>query len=97
MFLEPPTSTEIIAALRLLSLNKAVGHDQIPPYFLRIAVDVIAPYLVYFFQVSFIKGIFRESCTIVKGIPLHKKGYKTNSLTTALFHFFLAYPKLLNA
>ena len=48
------------------------------PYFLRIVADVIAPYLQYFFEFSFIEGIFPESCTIAKVILLYKKGDKTN-------------------
>ena len=59
-------------------MNKAVGHDNIPAYFLRIAAPNIAPYLQCFIEFAFVNGIFPESCTRAKIIPIHKKGDKTN-------------------
>ena len=80
IFLELQTSNEIIAAIRLLSMNKAFGCYQIPSYFLRIAADVIAPYLQYNISLSFclFKGISSESCTVAKVIVLYKKSDKTS-------------------
>ena len=95
IFSEPPNSTEISAAIQSLSANKAVGHDQIPPYLVHIAADVIAPYLQYFFEFSFTEGIFPESCTIAKVIPLHKNGDKTNSTNYSPISFLSCLSKIL--
>ena len=59
-------------------MNKAVGHDNIPAYFLRIAAPNVAPYLQCFIEFAFVNSIFPESCTRAKIIPIHKKGDKTN-------------------
>ena len=37
MYLKPPTTNEIINCIGSLNVNKAVGHDNIPAYFLKIA------------------------------------------------------------
>jgi len=57
-------------------VNKAVEPDNIPPYYLRIAANIISPYLHYFFEYSFNHGIFPENCKLAKVILLHKKGDK---------------------
>ena len=39
-----PTSThEVMALINLLNLNKANGHDDIDPYFLKIASPITMP------------------------------------------------------
>ena len=42
----------------------------------RIAATIISPYLQYFNDFFFKNGIFPESCTLAKVIPLYKKGNK---------------------
>ena len=59
-------------------MNKAVGNDNIPSYFLRIAAPNVAPYLQCFIEFAFVNGIFPENCTRAKIIPIHKKGDKTD-------------------
>ena len=66
--------TEINNAISSLNINKSYGHDQIPPYFLRIASPVVTPFLHLFVQFSFTNGIFPKNCTIAKIIPIFKKG-----------------------
>jgi len=61
-----------------LNVNKAVGHDNIPAYFLKNAATAIAPYLQYFIKFSFKNGVFPDSCTLAKIIPLYKKRNKTD-------------------
>jgi len=60
-------------------MNKAVGHDDLLFFylFIKIAADIVAPYLQYFFEFSFPSSIFPESCSFAKIIPLHRKGDKT--------------------
>ena len=45
MYLEPPTTNEIINCIGSLNVNKADGHDSFPAYFLKIAAPTLAPYL----------------------------------------------------
>ena len=66
--------TEINSAIFSLNINKSFGHDQITPYFLRIASSVVTPFLRLFFQQFFSNGIFPKNCTISKIIPIFKKG-----------------------
>ena len=66
--------TEINNAISSLNINKSYGHDQSPPYFLRIASPVVTPFLHQFVQFSFTNGIFPKNCTIAKIIPIFKKG-----------------------
>ena len=64
IFLEPPNLYEITDHLRNLNVNKAMGHDNLPAYFLKIALNVIAPYLLPIIHFSFSNGIFPEHCKI---------------------------------
>ena len=36
-----------------LNLNKSVGHDNLLPYFLRVASTILAPALCYFIDNAF--------------------------------------------
>ena len=45
IYLEPPTSNEILNLISSLNDNKALGHDNIPAYFLKISRYVITPHL----------------------------------------------------
>ena len=51
-----------------------MGHDNLPAYFLKIASNVIAPYLLPIIHFSFSNGIFPEHCKIAKVVSLHKQG-----------------------
>ena len=55
-------------------MNKALGHDNLHPFFLRIASTVITPYLHSSIKCSFINGVFPDSCTIPRIVPLFKNG-----------------------
>ena len=48
IFLDIPSMTEINNAIFSLNINKSYGHDQITPYFLRIASPVVTPFLNLF-------------------------------------------------
>ena len=47
-FLDSPCLSEIVKSIQSLNLNKAVGHDNISPFFLEIACDIAAPFLQVF-------------------------------------------------
>ena len=78
IYLEPPNTNETANALLTLSVNKAVGHDNIPAFFLKVAPYVLAPYLSYLLNYAFINGIFPDNCKIAKIIPIHKNGDQSN-------------------
>ena len=78
MYLEPPTTNEIINCIDSLNMNKAVGHDNILAYFLKIAATTLAPYLRSFFDFVFTHGIFPDVCKIPKIVHIHKKGENDN-------------------
>lgn len=59
-------------------MRKAVGHDNIPAFFLKTATLTIAPYLLVLTDYAFSSGIYPDSCKIAKVIPLHKKGDVNN-------------------
>jgi len=59
-------------------VNKTVGHDNVPAYFIKIAVTTVAPYLQCCIDFSYLHGIFPQNSTLAKVIPLHKKGDKTD-------------------
>ena len=58
IFFEPPTVNEIIACIGSLNTNKAVGYDNIPAYFLKVAAPIIAPYLCFLIDYAFFKWNF---------------------------------------
>ena len=49
IFMEPPRVNEVFNHNNSLSLRKSVGHNNIPPYFLKDDSNIIAPVLCYFF------------------------------------------------
>ena len=74
IYLNIPNHTEIFNAIYSLKNNKAVGHDGIPAFFLRITSSVIIPYLQVFIEFCFTEGTFPENCTIARIVPIFKKG-----------------------
>ena len=78
IYLNVPNLSDSINAIQALSLNKSIGHDNIPPYYLRIATSILAPYLQIFIDFCFTKGVFPETCTIAKIVPIFKKGEREN-------------------
>ena len=78
IFIELPRFNEVFNLINSLSLQKSVGHDNIPPYFLKAVSSIIAPALCYFFDNAFLFGIFPQSCRIAKVVPLFKSGSSEN-------------------
>ena len=60
MFLQPPRHSEVFNIIHSLRLRKSSGHDNIDSYFIRIACNVLTPYLTYLFHLSFEFGIFPD-------------------------------------
>ena len=76
--LRSPSLGEIVKSIQPNNMNKAVGHDKISPFFLKIACDIVAPFLQVFIDFSFMNGIFPDSCKTAKMFLLHKKGDVNN-------------------
>ena len=76
MYFDPPRINEVINLIDSLNLSKAVDHDNIAPYFLRVASKILAPALCYFFDTAIQFGVFPRNCKIAKIIPLFKVGKK---------------------
>jgi len=66
----------VINLINSLKINKAVGHDNIPSYFLRIGVNILAPNICRLCEAAFKLGIFPSSCKISRVAPLFKSGKK---------------------
>ena len=78
IFLNSPSLTEIVKSIQSLNMNKALGHDNISPLFLKTARDIVALFLQVFIDFSFKNGIFPDNCKTAKIFPLHKKGDVNN-------------------
>ena len=96
---------EIKNTIYSLHNNKAVGHDNIPAMSLKVASDVITPFLFVFLNLMFTKGIFPDNCKVAKIIPVFKSGskleinnYRPISILSSLTKIFekLIYIRLIN-
>ena len=78
IYFQPPSINEIVNSIVSLNVNKAVGHNNIPRFFLKTFVYTIAPYLFILLTYAFQHCIFPDNCKIVKVIPIYKSGEKKN-------------------
>ena len=76
IYLEPPSVNKILNHILSLNNNKAIGHDDIPAYFLKVSSTAIAPYLQIFTNFIFNNGLFPNNCKIVKIALIYKNGSK---------------------
>ena len=74
IYFDVPNYSEIISTIFSINMKKAVGHDNLHPFFLRTASTVITPYLHSFIEYSFINDVFPDNCTIARIVPLFKNG-----------------------
>ena len=95
IYLQPSTPQEICMLINSLKQNKASGHDDIFPYFLKITAPIIALPLSTIFNYCLIFGIFPGKLKLAKVIPLYKKGsfdqltnYRPISLLSSLSKVF---------
>ena len=58
IYLNIPNPTEIFNGIYPVKNNKAVGDDNIPAFFRRIASSVIIPYLQVFIEFCYTEGVF---------------------------------------
>ena len=48
-----------------------MGHDNLSPYFLKVASTILAPALCYFIDNAFRLGIFPQSCKTAKIVVMY--------------------------
>ena len=63
--------------LKQLKHNKSAGIDHIPGRLLKAASEIIAPSLVYIYNLSLEKAMFPQEWKIAKVTPLFKSGKRT--------------------
>ena len=63
IYLKPATNNQILNQVTSFK-NKAAGHDNIQPLFIKAARFVIAPYLNLVFNYIFTEGSFPSNCKI---------------------------------
>ena len=74
IYLNTRNRTEIFNTIYSLKNNKAVGHDDIPVFFLQIISSVIILYLQVFIEFCFTEGAFPKNSTTERIVPIFKKG-----------------------
>lgn len=74
-------STQFVCKqLQSLKVNKAKGLDDIAPFFLKTAAEIVSPSLCYIFNRSIISGEFPNKWKVANVTPLYKKKGKQNGI-----------------
>ena len=74
-----PTAVEISQEITRLKVKKSTSYDEIPSSFLKIAADVIVPYLALSIDFMLTNGVFPDSLKIAKVVPIYKSGSKSST------------------
>ena len=74
--LEPVDEREIISTINSLPMKKSVGGNNISVTFIKLVVNLIAPFLIKVINASFELGMFPNILKIAKVIPIYKSGDK---------------------
>ena len=95
IYLQPTTPLEIMVLINSLKLNKAKSHDDIDPYFFKIAAPILAFLLSVFLNHCLTFGTFPNRLKLAKLVPVFKKGltdqlsnYRPISLLPSLSKLF---------
>ena len=95
IYLKPTDPYEIKCAINKLSLSKASGYDDILPFFLKTAADIVAFPLANIINKCISFGIFPNRLKVAKAIPVYKSGpadspenYRPISLLSSLSKIF---------
>lgn len=78
IFLYPTSPYEVIMLINSLKLNKSSGHDDIHPFFLKVASNVIAYPLSEMINLCLCYGVFPDKLKFAKVIPVYKSGPKNH-------------------
>jgi len=85
----------VINLINSLKINKAVRHDDIPSYFLRIGVNVLALTICRLCDAAFKLGIFPFSCKIARVVPLYKSENKDEMSNYRLISILTCFCKII--
>ena len=95
IYLKPTDPYEIKCAINKLSLSKASGYDDILPFFLKTAADIIAFPLANIINKCISFGIFPNKLKVAEVIPVYKSkpadspgNYRPISLLLSLSKIF---------
>ena len=94
IYLDTPSPTEIRSAIHSLSLNKAVGYDNISPFFLRSASTVITSFLHLFINFYFNHGVSPKNCVTAKIVSIFKKGNRDDPSNYRPISLFTCFSKI---
>ena len=78
MFLVPTTPHEIDSLILNLKLKRMNDEDDIPPFFLRIAKNILSFPIAFMINQSFSLEIFPKTLKTAKVLSLFKKGNAKN-------------------
>ena len=95
IYLEPPTSNKILNLILSLNDNKALGHDNIPAYFLKVSRYVITSHLKYFTNFILNSGVFPRNCKIAKVVPIFKNGCKEETYNYRPISILICFSKII--
>ena len=74
IYLQSTSPQEVINLIHSLKSNKAGGHDNILPYFLKISGYIIALPLSLILNFCITEGVFPSKLKLAKVVPVYKKG-----------------------
>jgi len=77
IYLEPAQLAEVFNKINSLGPHLDKVSNNIDAYFIRIACDIITPYLTQLCWLSFEFGIFPDCLKVAKIIPIFKNGVKS--------------------
>ncbi len=69
---------EVLTALKNLDIKKSAGPDEVEPYFLKVAAEIIAGPLVHIFNLSLEQNVVPDVWKSALVVPLLKGGDPTN-------------------
>ena len=72
IFLFPPTNNEIFNIINSLKSKMSTKDKNIPSFFVKLAANLLSPYLNIFFSYVFQLGIFPNSLKIASVTPIYK-------------------------
>jgi len=93
IYLQPTDPIEVFEVIQILKSNKSSGADDISPYFVRLAANIIANPISVLINHAFELGIFPDALKTAKIVQCSSQAVNKTLQTTVLFRFFLAFQK----
>ena len=89
------SETYVCKQVKSLNTHKAKGTDDVGPYFLKLAAEIISPSLMYFPNRSIICGVFPDSWKLARYAPFVRKAKKKLLKIIALYPYYVPCQKYL--